>query len=128
MVDVDDFKKINDTCGHAAGDRVIRAVARTLDKLLPEHAVLGCLGGEEFGILLPVYSGGQLEKLTEGLRQAIATLETELSNGSFIACTISCGVSTPAAKYSNLDALLDAADGALYVAKDEGKNCVRFRC
>jgi diguanylate cyclase (GGDEF)-like protein len=122
MLDVDHFKKVNDRHGHAVGDRVLQAVAqRCRDALRPED-VMGRYGGEEFAIVLPETGLDHSHReLAEGLRLAVASEPIATDDGP-VTVTISLGVATATSTTSDLAALLDAADGALYEAKRQGRN------
>jgi diguanylate cyclase (GGDEF)-like protein len=121
MVDIDHFKKINDTYGHHAGDEVIRHVADRLARGLREIDLICRFGGEEFAILLRDVSCDQAVSTGERLRAAIAGTPTVV-NGTAISCTVSIGVSGGAR--GDLHALLTTADNALYAAKRSGRNRV----
>jgi diguanylate cyclase (GGDEF)-like protein len=123
LADLDDFKAVNDTHGHAAGDIVLREFAMVIQETLREVDLAGRWGGEEFAILLPgtdVRGGAQL---AERLRAAIHSRATRLPDGASVAITASLGVSSyPAA--GTAEELFDAADRALYRAKSRGKDRV----
>jgi diguanylate cyclase (GGDEF)-like protein len=125
MLDIDHFKTINDTWGHAIGDEVIRALVNASLEHLRGNDVLGRLGGEEFAVLLRGTSGENAARVAEALRQHLegCRIETMSDNGP-VTFTVSLGV----AKLSpNDDSPLDAlerADQALYKAKNSGRNRV----
>jgi diguanylate cyclase (GGDEF)-like protein len=123
LIDLDDFKAINDDHGHAAGDDVLCAVAGTLLGGVREHDVPARLGGEELAVLLPETNLAGATVLAERLR--LQMLELRLTSpASQMQPTASFGVaSRPPA--GTAEALLGAADAALYRAKRHGKNCVR---
>lgn len=121
MFDLDHFKLVNDTYGHLAGDRVLRAVARTCRRVLREGDVLVRYGGEEFLVLLPGAGGDDLAQLAERLRRAVS--ETWVPEGDQrIAISISLGGTTYDDDVDSPEALIAKADGALYEAKDAGRN------
>jgi diguanylate cyclase (GGDEF)-like protein len=123
LVDLDDFKAINDDHGHAAGDDVLCAVAGTLLGGIREHDVPARLGGEELALLLPETSLVGATVLADRLRRQLLELRLR-SPASQVQPTASFGVaSSPPA--GTVEALLAAADAALYRAKRDGKNCVR---
>lgn len=126
MLDIDHFKRINDTHGHGIGDRVLKQVATTIASRLPPEAIFGRLGGEEFAILLPNQRSMDLVPALEAIRQAIADLVIPTALGG-IGCTISCGVYQRDYTTHNIDELLYRADQALYEAKGTGRNRVIFR-
>jgi diguanylate cyclase (GGDEF)-like protein len=119
MLDIDFFKKINDSYGHAAGDAVLQHLARLLVQNLRKSDVCGRLGGEEFAILLPGAGIGEARLVAEKIRQTIADAPTDFE-GAAIAMTSSLGVSSG----SDIEEMLRAADTALYRAKHGGRNRV----
>jgi diguanylate cyclase (GGDEF)-like protein len=123
MVDIDYFKKINDTYGHQIGDKVIVKIASTLEntvsKLNIENAIAGRYGGEEFTIIIPTYNKEQATDLAEELRKKIEALEWNIDE---LKLTISCGVKEYAGETSN--EVLKEADLLLYKAKHNGRNRV----
>lgn len=123
MFDIDRFKLINDTYGHAAGDDVLRAVAGAAQQAARAADTPSRLGGEEFALLLPETSAAAALTLAERLRRDVAALAVA-HNGTALQCTCSFGVAERSAATSNLDALLGAADAALYRAKEAGRNRV----
>lgn len=126
LIDIDHFKSVNDRYGHAAGDRVIIAVAMAARTTLRSSDLFGRLGGEEFAALLPETEIDGALYLANRLRQAIETLSVE-ENGQSIRFTASFGVSAQLEGDSDLPALLHRADLALYDAKREGRNRVNLR-
>ena len=123
MIDIDHFKRINDTYGHAAGDEVLRQVAVSLQTGLRSIDVIGRVGGEEFAILLPSIDLEGAEMVAERLRRTVAGL-SPVSDGTAIPVTISLGVAQIDGDARAFDALLKAADAALYSAKQGGRNKV----
>jgi diguanylate cyclase (GGDEF)-like protein len=119
MVDIDDFKRVNDLYGHDAGDRVIRAVA---DVLAAQGEVVGRLGGEEFVILLDGRTMAEAAELAERLRLKVSELRCETQKET-VAVTCSFGVSERRGGDS-IDGFLRRADVALYAAKAGGRNRV----
>jgi diguanylate cyclase (GGDEF)-like protein/PAS domain S-box-containing protein len=126
MLDIDEFKKVNDTCGHEAGDLTLQQVAAALKSSLRETDIIGRLGGEEFAVLLPNTSPEGAVLLAERVRQSIANTSFEMSPGEPLISiiTISVGVATFTDEISGIDDLLRNADAALYRAKNSGRNCV----
>jgi diguanylate cyclase (GGDEF)-like protein len=129
LVDLDSFKRINDSAGHAAGDAVLREIARRLAAAVRASDDVGRWGGEEFLVLLPGAAAPEAMRAGERLRAQIAASPIALPDGAPREVTISVGVVAtdgrcPAA--FDLDRLLDAADKALYRAKAEGRNAVRL--
>lgn len=123
MLDVDHFKRINDTLGHAAGDVALRHVAGVLQQSCRSSDIAARIGGEEFAIILPATSlEGGLEQ-AERLREALAASRYEYQ-GTHYALTASLGVASSLSTASFED-LARNADMALYAAKGAGRNCVR---
>lgn len=127
MIDVDHFKRVNDTHGHLAGDEVLRKVAERLVKRLRRHDVLGRYGGEEFGVIAPDTGTEGALTLAESLRETIASTPLPTEHGA-ISVSISIGISCcPSDATRNLREMLAEADAALYAAKLAGRNrVVRF--
>lgn len=124
IADLDFFKKLNDTYGHAAGDTVLRNFADTVGKNLRPWDILGRFGGEEFLILLPQLGGERASRIAERLRREIEKTEISLENQR-VAYTVSMGVSSRAEKETkDLNRLIAEADEALYTAKSLGRNTV----
>lgn len=121
MVDVDHFKKINDTFGHEAGDEVLKQIAKTLQHATRSTDVTARYGGEEFAILLPSTPIDAATLFAEHLRETIASLPWE---GAVL--TVSIGVASDTASSSGrgICRLVQNADAALYESKRAGRNCV----
>jgi len=124
MLDIDHFKAINDTHGHPAGDAVIQAVARTLSDGVRSIDLAGRLGGEEFAVLLPITDCKGAVELADRLRERIASQAIPWENGQELRVTVSVGVAQGTPKTRTFEALLGAADQALYRAKNAGRNRV----
>ena len=124
MIDIDYFKKINDTYGHIVGDSVIMRLAKICKSRLRPSDIIGRYGGEEFLILLTEISPSDAVKLAEEIREKIEKLEIKLNNNK-IKFTISIGVRYYKGdkKYSLIE-IIDTADKALYTAKQNGRNRV----
>ena len=123
LVDLDHFKIVNDTHGHAVGDRVLRRAVEACQAHLRSTDIFGRLGGEEFGILLPECTLAQVVARTEQIRIAIATAATG-EDAPGIPISASFGVSMTGQSGHDLRQLLIHADDALYRAKREGRNRV----
>jgi diguanylate cyclase (GGDEF)-like protein len=123
MVDIDNFKQVNDTYGHAAGDQVLRSVAACTRSQLRDIDLLGRYGGDEFVVLLVETDGDDAGKVAERIRQGVAQTPVAVE-GSPLNVTISVGVAPVTETCPNLSALLNDADVALYAAKKAGKNRV----
>lgn len=127
LADIDQFKRVNDTYGHAAGDKVLVAIANRLKHCLRPTDLLARIGGEEFLIALPGVSLGEAHPLAESLRLAVCTRPIHLGSGEHIQVTVSIGLSvgTPSQDVvADLDALMFAPDAALLDAKARGRNRV----
>lgn len=121
MIDIDHFKRVNDTYGHAAGDRVIRAMAHLLKQRLRKSDLVGRYGGEEFVAVLPACDIDTAESVMNDIRERFARLMFH-HKGSEFGCTFSVGIACNG-QFPQSD-LLVAADEALYCAKREGRNRV----
>jgi diguanylate cyclase (GGDEF)-like protein len=123
MLDIDNFKKVNDTYGHPMGDEVLREVARILVEFSREIDAPSRYGGEELAVVLPGTDLAGAFNLAERVRVGIERLEIPLLNGEgTIRVTASCGVATLPTLAYDQRSLVEAADEALYRAKRTGKN------
>lgn len=125
IVDLDHFKRINDSCGHPGGDEVLRRAAAVLRRTAPPTASLGRLGGEEFVVLLPTAAPAEALELAEAVRAGIEGMDL-VGTGLDGRVTTSVGVSL-SAPGDDLSELLRRADHALYAAKAAGRNRVMQR-
>ena len=125
MIDIDHFKKVNDTFGHLAGDAVLAGVARLLKKKLRETDLIARYGGEEFLVIATATESSGAQILAERLRRSIEDAEIE-HDGKPMKVTVSIGISTwkPSMKDDH-EELIRQSEAALYWAKDQGRNCVR---
>jgi diguanylate cyclase (GGDEF)-like protein/PAS domain S-box-containing protein len=119
MMDIDGFKSVNDSLGHLAGDRILRRLARTLARAVPQDNAYR-YGGDEFAVLLPGASCGETMALAEQLRRSV---ERHV-NGSGEKVTVSLGVACYPDTASSAEELIYGSDAAMYWAKSAGKNCV----
>lgn len=126
LIDVDRFKAINDTVGHAGGDAVLVAVASAIRGHLRPGDTFGRLGGEEFGCLLPNTTLQAAMVVAEGLRARIAGLDIHVGRET-LRISVSIGVSSITGGKPDLDHLIDRADACLYEAKRTGRNRVVAR-
>jgi diguanylate cyclase (GGDEF)-like protein len=124
MMDVDAFKAVNDTHGHAAGDEVLRSICRRCRAMMRQSDVLARFGGEEFVVLLPHTTAADASKVAELLRRTICEHTVQTSQ-RHIFVTASFGVTGVHADDASVDDALARADRALYQAKHAGRNCVR---
>jgi diguanylate cyclase (GGDEF)-like protein len=122
MLDIDHFKKINDTYGHQVGDEVLIGFARTVRRNLRKYDITGRYGGEEFLVIAPGRNAEPFECVYERVRSQVADTALETSAGP-ISVTVSIGTATGNGA-SSVDEMLRAADLALYRAKAEGRNRV----
>ncbi|WP_284616588.1 sensor domain-containing diguanylate cyclase [Aquabacterium humicola] len=121
MIDIDHFKKINDTLGHAAGDAVLLTAAQVLMASARDVDVVGRLGGEEFGVLLPRTEQMAVRRAAERLRQLLCDAETTW-RGKQIKLTVSIGAALCTDADESPQHVLERADHALYQAKNTGRN------
>ncbi|WP_293004758.1 diguanylate cyclase [Nitrosomonas sp.] len=122
MVDIDFFKNINDTYGHAAGDRVIKSLARLLKQRLRETDIVGRYGGEEFAIIMNDTDATSAAKVIDEIRNVFSRL-LHLSHDEEFFVNFSCGIAD-LAHFPDAASLSEAADAALYQAKQRGRNKV----
>ncbi len=127
LIDLDQFKAVNDVYGHAAGDAVLRAVARRLQAGVRRYDVVGRWGGEEFCVVVPgVGSDRALRRIAEAVRKAIADTPVPLPDGRLLRVTASAGCALATDGLWSVEAIVDAADRALYAAKRAGRNRTRL--
>lgn len=124
MLDIDHFKAINDRFGHVAGDRVLRSLADLLRANLRRNDLAARLGGEEFAVLLPETSIDDAASHAERLRQTVAAHALSFGQEE-LAITVSIGVAALDVSDPSIESVLMRADGSLYRAKQDGRNCVR---
>ncbi|WP_372592585.1 diguanylate cyclase [Guyparkeria sp.] len=126
MIDIDHFKQVNDTYGHPTGDRVIRGLSTLLNTRLRKYDGVGRYGGEEFMVVLPATTPANAVKLIDRLRTQFAAERFETDNGGEISCRFSAGVAGYPAHVTPQE-IINAADEALYAAKQAGRNQVTTR-
>ncbi|MHA3903098.1 GGDEF domain-containing protein [Castellaniella sp. WN] len=128
MLDIDRFKQLNDTRGHAAGDLVLQVFAKTIRAAIRPHDLFGRLGGEEFGIALPDTAPAEVAAIAERLRNCVADIVTVPAEGAApIRITVSIGAAHDFQQpQAPLHTLLSYADQAMYQAKREGRDQVCF--
>lgn len=127
MLDVDHFKRFNDTFGHKSGDLVLQMVAQTMRKRLRPSDMVARYGGEEFIILLPHTAASEAQVVAERLRKGVEQCQVSAEQGQELPpVTISIGIA-PWRTGEALEEMVDAADKALYRAKANGRNRVELR-
>ncbi len=119
LIDLDDFKKINDTYGHKAGDIVLKEFVKTAKDFIRKIDTLARVGGEEFALILPSADVDSACKIVDRIRKSLKPIKFE--DDSCIPLTFSCGI-TSFKKDDNVDTIYHRADIALYMAKEKGKN------
>jgi diguanylate cyclase (GGDEF)-like protein/PAS domain S-box-containing protein len=122
--DLDYFKEINDTHGHNVGDEVLKMVAGILKKSLRTSDIVGRYGGDEFLLVLPQTSLKGAHDLAERIREAVQEMRYEVYEGQSVGTTMSIGVTYYTGGETDVDALINRIDTALYVSKRAGKNQV----
>lgn len=122
IIDIDFFKKINDTYGHSAGDRVLRVFAEQLSHLVRPMDATGRVGGEEFAIILPDTPLHEATFIAERICHYIQTHPVPIDEENKVNITISIGVTE---FVEDIDTTIKSADNALYRAKKAGRNCVK---
>ncbi len=125
VIDIDHFKSVNDMHGHAAGDRVLKAVAKILNDTRRASDFLARYGGEEFVMILPQTSADQALAVADRLREKVASTRLRLENTG-LNVTVSMGAGEVFPESDTKESLFARVDGALYRAKHEGRNCVRL--
>ena len=127
MMDIDHFKKINDTFGHATGDKVLKAVCQRMEANVRPQDVVGRLGGEEFAVLLPETDADIGQIVAERLRRALEISPIHCDQGAIRFTASFGGVSVaPGAELPEADELLSVADKCLYSSKEGGRNRVTW--
>ena len=125
MLDLDEFKNINDTFGHLAGDLVLESFAKVLRDQIRNSDLAARMGGEEFSILLPDTDSENAVISAERIRQAIEQADIQV-NSQPVRLTVSIGVATYDQNSSDLESIIKRADDGLYQAKHQGRNMVVF--
>ncbi|MDE8601752.1 GGDEF domain-containing protein [Marinomonas sp. RSW2] len=123
LIDLDNFKRVNDTYGHFVGDKVLIHFTQTIQKSLRKSDLIGRVGGEEFAIFLPDTGNDDAFQLAEKLRKIISHSVLEV-DGNVVAYTVSLGVESSEPKDHLIDELFKRADLKLYGAKDKGRDRV----
>lgn len=123
ILDLDNFKRINDTHGHDVGDRVLQGVAKVISENIRQSDFFGRWGGEEFVVICSYVEKTKFRKLAEKLRKAVSNFSLDLAPPTPLKVTISIGL-TMGHKDDTLDDIFKRADFALYEAKSNGRNCI----
>ena len=125
MIDIDFFKKVNDTYGHLAGDAVLTNLSKLFGRYFRSVDYIARYGGEEFAVILPETPINGAVLTTERIRMAVANNEVFV-NQHRINVTISAGIAEYLPEMTTREQLIDAADKKLYEAKNNGRNKVEF--
>jgi len=123
VIDADHFKTINDQFGHSSGDEALRRIAGAIQAALRSADLVGRIGGEEFGVLLPATSGPQALQMAERIRNSVREIPFPGSDQNLLSVTIGGVNFHPGSSY---DRLFKVADQCLYLAKDGGRNQVKM--
>lgn len=123
MIDLDHFKTVNDKFGHETGDQVLKIAAETLQAALPENAIAGRIGGEEFAILLPMSGNTRASSIAETIRDHF-TKAVSVQFNRVMGVTLSAGLHVSSSTDCTLEAAMRQADQALYDAKKAGRNSI----
>ena len=123
FIDLDNFKPVNDTCGHMAGDMLLKEIANTLSHKMRKSDTLARLGGDEFAILLDGCSINEAMTIAEGLRRTINNLAFDWEGKQFNV-SASIGVSSINSLSESSESIIAEADSACYAAKNSGRNRV----
>lgn len=126
MIDIDHFKNINDTYGHAIGDQMLCMVAQRLQQCLRDTDPCGRVGGEEFSVFIPECTQDLLEEVTRRIQRTIAGAIVPLDGQQVVSVTLSIGGTLRNPASNDMDAMLLLADKALYAAKRGGRNQTRL--
>ena len=126
MMDIDNFKHVNDTYGHLIGDIVLKEIAATIQKTIRHVDIPARYGGEEFTVILPETSILNAAIIAERLRQKISEIEVKVDENTVVKPTVSIGLAEFPNAATEIKSLIDCADKALYVSKRNGKNCIHL--
>ncbi len=126
MMDIDNFKQVNDTYGHLVGDMVLKEIAATIQKTIRHVDIPARYGGEEFTIILPETAALNAVIIAERLRERISEIEVKIDENTVLRPTVSIGIAEFPNAATGIKELIDCADKALYVSKENGKNCIHL--
>ena len=123
-IDLDRFKLINDICGHAAGDELLKQVAKLLSSIVDKNSSVARMGGDEFAVLMEKVELSQAEETAKKILNSLAAYRFSWSDKSFsVECSIGMAEICPSC--DGLSYILNAVDSACYLAKEHGRNCIR---
>jgi diguanylate cyclase (GGDEF)-like protein/PAS domain S-box-containing protein len=125
MIDIDHFKKVNDTYGHDIGDRALKVLSENLKTNFRENDIIARLGGEEFAVVLYGADSKNSFLIMDTFRKKISTKQIHVSDSESISITISAGVVAITNENHNINSLIKKADQLLYEAKKSGRNCIK---
>ena len=126
MMDIDNFKGVNDNYGHLIGDIVLKEIASTILKTIRHVDIPARYGGEEFAIILPETPISNAVAIAERVRKKISEIEIKVDETTLIRPTVSMGIAEFPNASNEIKELIDCADKALYVSKRNGKNCIHL--
>ena len=124
MMDIDNFKSINDTYGHPVGDQVLREIANCIQQTVRKIDIASRYGGEEFTVILPETCINDAKIIAERIRKNISKIKINVKDDIFICPTVSIGMSEYPSCALDEQTLIELADVALYNSKNNGKNCI----
>ncbi len=125
MVDIDHFKKLNDTYGHEIGNVVLKELSRIIKSCIRDVDIFARYGGEEFAVILPQTPQREAAVIGERIRERVEQTDIDIGNGETLRITVSVGVSSFPENGKSQEELVSVTDQALYRAKGEGRNLVR---
>ena len=125
MIDADHFKDVNDTYGHDAGDHVLCELSKTLQDIVRTDDFVSRLGGDEFLIICPNTNSSSGLQIAETVRKNISQMRVQIGDGYWNG-SVSVGVAVRRDDMETFEFLIKAADKGVYLAKRDGKNCVRI--
>ena len=123
FLDLDEFKVVNDTCGHASGDKLLQDISELLKKELRASDVLARLGGDEFALLLDTCPLDRAKDICERMRNSVQSYRL-VHQGESFSVSVSIGLTSIHVESETVEEVLSNADAACYIAKDKGRNCV----
>lgn len=126
IMDIDNFKNVNDTYGHLVGDMVLKEIANAIQKTIRHVDIPARYGGEEFTVILPETTAASALVIAERIREKISQIAVKVDENTFVRPTVSMGVAEYPNAADNVKELIDYADKALYVSKENGKNCIHL--